>query len=101
MILPRASREYATITVTADVNLAPATILVSIDGGAFAPWEWSTTSTGSAPEWTRSARQLVAGPEATPGTALVLTLGRKTVRWRLTGIDPEQPVRSAEPIDVR
>lgn len=100
MRLHRASREYASLTVTADVDLTAATLTVSIDGGVYTEWPWTDAPVGTAGAWTRTGRRLLAGPYAEPGIALVLASGQHTVTWRLTGIDPEQPVRSADPIDV-
>ena len=100
MKLHRASKEYASIDVTADVNLTAATLEVSIGTGQFTPWDWTGPAVAEGGSWSRTGRALLAGPDADPGNAVVLPVARHRVRYRLVGIEPEQPAREADPIDV-
>ena len=100
MRLSRASREFVSLTVTADVDLTGAILDVSIGDLPFTAWSWVGPATTEGGSWTRTGRFLVAGPDADPGGALVLPAARHRVRYRLTGIEPEQPAREADTIDV-
>lgn len=129
--LHRASREYAHLELTADVDLTSAVLAVALDDGDFTPWSWTgpavqVTTTAAAdpdalvwessdfaptpdtatppagPEWVRTARALLAGPDADPdGATLVVPLGRHELTVRLTGIEPEQPATFAGYLDVQ
>lgn len=100
MRLNRATDEALLLDVTTDIDPATATLLVSVDGAAFVTWPWTGAATTADGKWTRTGMRQYRGPDADPSSSPVLALGRHTVKWRLTGIDPEKPVRDADPIDV-
>lgn len=106
MLLDRASREFVYLDIEADRDLGPLTLEVQVgDDAEFQTWDWTAaaTTTGAGPEqrWKRTARRLLAGPDASDTSAgvLVLPSGLHEVRWRPAGGD-ESPVRRAGYIDV-
>lgn len=90
MRIPTWAREYVSLDITTDADPTSDTIDLQIDD------TWHTmTWTGAATDngdgtWTRSAKLLVAGPDAAdnPAGTVVLTAGPHTTAWRLTD-DPE------------
>jgi hypothetical protein len=83
--LSRDSREFAHWTFT-DLPPAPGTPQVQLLG------EWRDLTWVETTGTTRTARILVAGPDADPGTAIVLPAGRTPSRVRLLDT-PEIVVR--------
>lgn len=104
LVLDRASRELAYLDVEADRDLTDLGLEVAVGDQPFEAWQWAgpggTTGADTGQRWQRTARRMLAGPEAPdPGDALVLAVDLHTVRWRLTGTS-ESPVRRAAPIEV-
>ncbi len=89
MKLPSNGREYATWTAT---GVPGGGVLEAQFNGT---GDWHTLEEDTPGEY----RLLVAGPDADPGTAVVLTAGRNTIEIRLTD-NPEIVVRSGGDIVV-
>lgn len=100
------ARQYAYLDVTTDTTtdvLDSATVEVRVGSGEWEAWEWTGTATSSNGKAIRTARRLLAGPNADPGddSAVLLNgLGTYGVQWRLVGIPPEQPSGDADSITV-
>jgi hypothetical protein len=85
MHLSRDAREFAHFTFT-DLPASPGAAQVQLLG------EWRDLTWVETTGATRTARILVAGPDADPGTAVVLPAGRTPSRVRLVDT-PEIVVR--------
>lgn len=80
---------------------------VSAEGATLAE-VWYVNAASTSPTWETTTLNaegtevsaLLAGPDATPGTARVLPLGRTLVLFRFT-IGDEKPVRDGGVIDVK
>lgn len=87
--------------VTLDVDPTDATVEVKVDAAWF-PAVWLADAAAAGSRWTRTARttDYFCGPDATPGDATVLDLGRHRTRTRVS-VDGDELVNESSPIDVR
>lgn len=99
-----ASKKRLLVDMTLDVDPTGSTVEINVDGTWYdAEWLDDPVHHVADPHWTQTARTIdkFAGPDAPPGGATVLALGRHKSSTRVTLTDGDALVATSSSIDVR